>query len=204
MLWDVATRKRLLEDPLPVKVGGVHSVAFSPDGKTLAAGYSPARRRCGAVGRGHPQTPPGGSPPRDEGGVESVAFSPDGKTLAAGYVGATAAGWCCGTWRPERLPEDPLPVKEGYVHSVAFSPDGKTLAAGYGRRRRRRRGAVGRGHTQTPPGGSPPRERGLRLQRGLQPRRQDPHCRIRRRTSAAAWCCGTWPPANASWRIPSP
>ena len=37
-LWDVATRKRLLEDPLPVTGGDVNSVAFSPDGKTLAVG----------------------------------------------------------------------------------------------------------------------------------------------------------------------
>jgi len=39
VLWDVAARKRLADDPLPVKGGHVQSVAFSPDGKTLAAGY---------------------------------------------------------------------------------------------------------------------------------------------------------------------
>ena len=39
MLWDVAARKRLADDPLPVTEGGVTGVAFSPDGKTIAAGY---------------------------------------------------------------------------------------------------------------------------------------------------------------------
>jgi WD40 repeat protein len=39
LLWDVATRQRLVGEPLPVEAGFVESMAFSPDGKTLAAGY---------------------------------------------------------------------------------------------------------------------------------------------------------------------
>ena len=39
VLWDVATRKRLVDEPLAVNEGDVWSVAFSPDGKTIAAGY---------------------------------------------------------------------------------------------------------------------------------------------------------------------
>ena len=72
-------------NPLPVKEGDVTSVAFSPDGKTLAAGYGvdgggvvlwdvAARRRLADEPL-----------PVKEGVVRSVAFSPDGKTLAAGY-----------------------------------------------------------------------------------------------------------------------
>ena len=43
VLWDVAARNRLVDEPLPVKEGDVRSVAFSPDGKTIAAGYGDGR-----------------------------------------------------------------------------------------------------------------------------------------------------------------
>ena len=54
--WCCGTRphaKRLADDPLPVSEGRVRSVAFSPDGKTLAAGFggggcaTPAAWCCG-------------------------------------------------------------------------------------------------------------------------------------------------------------
>jgi WD40 repeat protein len=39
VLWDVAGRSRLSQEPLAVKEGHVTSVAYSPDGKSLTAGY---------------------------------------------------------------------------------------------------------------------------------------------------------------------
>ena len=186
VLWDVAARKRLVDEPLPVKEGDVRGVAFSPDGKTIAAGYSGCGDGGGVVlwdvaARKRLADEPLAV---KEGDVESVAFSPDGKTIAAGYGSAAAARrrGAVGRGRTQRLADEPLPVKEGDVESVAFSPDGKTIAAGYGDRAdaRRRRGAVGRGRTQTPGRRAAPREGGRRWERGLQPGRQDHRGRIRR------------------------
>jgi len=39
VLWDAARRKLLTDEPLRVDAGKVTSVAFSPNGMTLAAGY---------------------------------------------------------------------------------------------------------------------------------------------------------------------
>src|SRR5262249_40220418 len=39
VVWDAAGRRRLADEPLPVKEGAVRSVAFNPDSRTLAAGY---------------------------------------------------------------------------------------------------------------------------------------------------------------------
>ena len=78
------------------------SVAFSPDGKTLAAGYGVGGGGGGVVlwdtaRRERLQEKPLAV---TEGDVQSVAFSPDGKTLAAGYGGGGGGGvWCSGTRR---------------------------------------------------------------------------------------------------------
>jgi WD40 repeat protein len=94
VLWDLATLKRLAQDPLLVREGDVNSVAFSPDGKTIATGFHhisgpdglilwdfATRKRLAE----DPLLVRGGI-------VRSVVFSPDSKKIAAGY------GWVAAIW----------------------------------------------------------------------------------------------------------
>ncbi|MGO9465207.1 MAG: hypothetical protein ACLQIB_28300 [Isosphaeraceae bacterium] len=122
-----------LDSFLRANEGRIGSVAFAPDGRALAAGYSAGDYRVGGVvlwdiGRRERL----GTPlPVDEGGVWSVAFAPDGRTLAAGYGNRGRGGvvlWDLG--RRKRL-GTPLAVDEGGVDTVAFAPDGRTIAAGF-------------------------------------------------------------------------
>ncbi len=137
VLFDVAGRKRRAEEPLAVTEGSVNGVAFSPDGKTLAAGYG------GLNGGGVVLFDADGRKRRakdalavTEGSVNGVAFSTDGKTVAAGYgagvgVGVGGVVFFDADSRKRRA-QDSFAVTGGHVFSVAFSTDGKTVAAGYG------------------------------------------------------------------------
>ena len=99
----------------------VWSVAFSPDGKTLASGSWDQTVRLWAVETeqlrhiltGH------------TGEVNSVAFSPDGGTLASGSWDGTIRLWQPHTGQLKRTLTD----HNGGIGTIAFSPDGKMLAS---------------------------------------------------------------------------
>ena len=111
--------------------GPVVSVAFSPDGKTLASGSADDTVRLWdlATGRqiGKPlavHAGPFNPAAANSAPFNSVSFSPDGKTLASGNTDSTARLWDVTTDRPRK----PFTGHAAGTFAVAFSPDGKTLA----------------------------------------------------------------------------
>jgi Tol biopolymer transport system component len=118
-LWDLATGqvRSLFRAPEAVRC-----VAFSPDGRTVAAGgfdnlirlFDRATGKRKHVLRGH------------TGGVNGVAFSPDGKLVGSCGLDRTVRLW--DAVGGQELAN--FTAHQDRVLSLAFSPDGRSLATG--------------------------------------------------------------------------
>ena len=106
-----------------VKSAGT-SIAFSPDGHTLAGGDRNGIIELWDVDTGDTLTTLTGH----TADVSSIAFSPDGATLASGSGDTTVRVWDVATGDTRNT----LTGHTDSVRSVVFSPDGATLASGSG------------------------------------------------------------------------
>ena len=97
---------------------GAHCIAFSPDGRTLAAENNlwdvPTGRRKATL-------------PGHRGTILSIAFSPDGKTVATASIDRIVRLFDVATGT-ERLSH----AHGAAVNALAFSPDGRVLVTGSG------------------------------------------------------------------------
>ncbi len=115
-VWDVAARKPVL---VLVGPGTFRSVAYSPDGRLIAAGSFDNSTRIWDAATGKLlHTMIGTS------GINTVAFSPDGKSLVTGSWDNVIRVYHVASGRESRT----FKGNPGQPTTLVFSPDGKTLA----------------------------------------------------------------------------
>jgi WD40 repeat protein len=118
-----------LSSALTVGTGGVGTVAFGPDGHTLASGTNNGTVRLWDVADPvHPK--PLAKPLTVGTAVFSMAFSPDGHTLISGNYDGTIRLWNVADPRRPLVIQQTPRAGTGAVYSVTFSPDGQMMASG--------------------------------------------------------------------------
>ena len=123
VLWDLPARQE--RRSLRGHTGTINTVAFSPDGATLATGSYDETIRLWDVATGtHRATLTG-----HRFGVHSVHFSPQPGLLASGGTDGTVKLWDLATHKERRALKG---GKGGWVNCVTFSPNGATLATAHG------------------------------------------------------------------------
>ena len=126
----LGTGNTALSNELTGPAAPVSAVAFSPNGRTLAAASHDGTLRLWNVTDPDNPATAGKAVRTHARGLTSLAFSPDGNTLAAGAGNGTVLLWNVANPAHPVLLGRPLTGPKRLVSSVAFSPDGKTLAVG--------------------------------------------------------------------------
>ena len=128
VLWDVAARKRLVDEPLAVKEGERYERGLQPrrqDHRGRITASSGRRGRRGAVGRGRTQAPGRRALAVKEGDVGAWPSAPTARpsrpdTTVGGERSGGVVLWDVATRK--RLVDEPLAVKEGDVDERGLQP----------------------------------------------------------------------------------
>lgn len=125
--WDVATNRLVASSPVG-EGGELYAAAYSPDGRTFAAGGGDgALRVFDVTDRDHPR-PWSEQPAGPRTAVQTLAFSPDGRELAAATSDPALL-----RWQLDGESARPLAPERDFgasVQGVDYSPRGGLLATG--------------------------------------------------------------------------